>query len=127
MFRKQFVPMILDGTKTSTFRQDGKMNPGRGTILDMRYWTGLPYRSPQKKFAIAAAVSVQNYVLDTQEQNLTFFKDGEMRVINGIIMEDFARKDGFQTKEEFFDFFKNNYALRLIKVRRIEWEKIERK
>lgn len=50
LFQKEFVPKILDGTKTHTIRPERKRLVPPGEMLSLRHWAGTPYRSRQVSF-----------------------------------------------------------------------------
>jgi hypothetical protein len=127
MFKPQFVPMILDGTKKSTFRPIGKrlFNEYPMTKLDMRIWTGRPYVSPQQKFATALTYSIRRFGIIPAKGRILIPEKGRyvIDVVQAAI-EDIAQMDGFKNAEQFFDFFRNNYKGETIEMNRIIWQQL---
>ena len=104
MFQSRFAPGVLDGSKTSTIRGNRKRKVREGDILDLRQWSGAPYRYKQIKLREEICTHVEEIEL--------FF--------NGILYQPFcevadeekiARDDGFSSFAEMAAWFEKTHGL----------------
>lgn len=105
MVKPQFVDAILAGTKHRTIRPVPKRAISRGDLLDIRQWSGLPYRSKQ----IPVLLAVVRFVI-----SVTITED---RIFVGalndpmLMLDSFARADGFPDWPAMRDWFKQQHGL----------------
>jgi hypothetical protein len=101
MFKPQYEPMILAGTKTTTIRQ-ARMNVGE--VRSFRVWTGAAYRSKQREFVRAEIVSAVPFQLTSGEpgqctMSMCYMACDEQGMTN------IARNDGFPGWRHLLDAF----------------------
>jgi hypothetical protein len=123
MFKKEFVPAILDGTKTSTFRPIPKREIYKGMLLDMRVWSGLPYRSKQVRFAEAVLCDFCDYMIYPMA-GIMSCEGLPGGLMDSSKLDEMARADGFGEARAFFDFFRRNYKGKIvIRMTRMKWHR----
>lgn len=112
-FKPQFVPKILAGTKIHTLREDktNRWQAGR----KMHMYTGR-YTATDRQFIKAAeCVSVQQVLLFPENRWIGVHnKAGVMQYLTKFEIEEFARNDGFDTLEAFWQWFTTTQTLKLI-------------
>ncbi len=106
MFKKRFVPAIMDGTKQQTARPVPERPILPGHILDLRYWSDKAFRSPQIKIWEAVVTRVQSIEITAAG---TVILDG--KPLGPILHGQFARADGFASREEMITWFKAEHTL----------------
>jgi len=103
-FKKQFVPMILDGSKVHTIRRRRKHPIKVGVKLFL--YTGM--RTKQcKLIAVIECVKVEPIVIMPDEKSLfipNIYNGWDLLSVNAI--NQIAHEDGFEDAYDFFDFFK---------------------
>lgn len=120
LFQGRFVPLILGQLKRQTvrkIRQDGH-DAKTGDVLDIRHWSGMPYRSKQAKLGEAVCSCVLEIGLT---QNGILIIDGE--IIGTWDADKFAQRDGFSNFAEMFLWFAQNHALPF-RGRAIRWDEL---
>ena len=100
MFRREFVPLILDGTKGLTIRKKARLKPGER--FAMRYWSGAPYRSKQVEFATATA-----WIVEPIKISMLRIESPRGELSRRFI----ARKDGFKGWAAMRSFFNQTHGL----------------
>jgi len=116
-FKQQFVPKILAGTKIHTLREDktNRWQAGR----KMHMYTGR-YTATDRQFVKKAeCVSVQYISLYAGVELICTSNliDGEFildRTLSDTEALEFARNDGFDTLEDFWQWFTTTQTLKLI-------------
>jgi hypothetical protein len=96
--QKQFVPMILDGSKPHTIRRRRKRPTKVGDVLYL--YTGL--RTKQCKFVLeTTCTKIVPIVIYPNLGRVVL--DGRMLPLDEVLK--FAIKDGFANQMDFFKFF----------------------
>ncbi len=108
-FKKEFVPMILDGSKPHTIRRRRKRPTRVGDVLYL--FTGL--RTKQCKLvAISECVKIEPILLIPEAMIIWIsssqvdINESNMRPLSIDEINDLAHRDGFEDTYDFFDFFK---------------------
>lgn len=102
-FKKQFVPMIIDGQKPHTIRKRRKRPTKVGDVLKM--FTGMRTKNC---FQFAQAVC-------THVEPVIIYPSVGKIMVDGAFMTDaevnrLARRDGFESTKDFFMFFETTYG-----------------
>lgn len=123
MVQPRFEPAILARTKCSTIRRRRKRTPAKLDIIQLRAWTGTPYRSRQR--IIGEAV-----VQDATPIRLTPHRvHGVPKVPRrlGSTANFIARRDGFKDYAEMWAWFKQTYGdnLRSFDGELVSWDFFE--
>jgi hypothetical protein len=101
MFKPQFVPMLQNGTKTTTIRA----KPWQvGETYSARYWSARPYNSPQIAFGTVK-------VLEASPISLTNIDCLGLGRAAGIV----ASCDGFSGWQEMRAWFQKNHHETFVK------------
>lgn len=103
-FQKQFVPMILDGSKPHTIR---KKRARRPTVAGDRLFLYTGMRTKNSEL-------IANALCTLVEPVIIYPFIGHIRNGDGVLMdvpeiEALAKADGFQDVESFFEFFCKTY------------------
>ena len=126
MCQRAFVPKIKAGTKLHTFRPERARQIQPGDTLDLRVWIELPYRSKQEKVCEVQCIGVTRGEIDSNRRTVYLIENGSWyyrrgpRFIDDVELIDFARRDGFTTTHELFEFFRFTHAGRMT-GQLIEW------
>lgn len=112
MCQRRFVPQIVAGTKLHTIRAQRRRQIYQGDQLDLREWTGRPYRSPQRKIAVVPCVAAPQIEVDARRRRIFLFTPSHYYPEGGYIMDEiaFAQRDGFIYTDDFFQFFRDHHA-----------------
>lgn len=102
MVKTRFVPMVLSGRKRHTVRPTPKRMPEAGDMIDLREWTGKPYRSKQRRVLLAPIEIVRP--IDITETSIAILSFPEP-------CEDFAMADGFESFSEMLEWFLETHDL----------------
>lgn len=94
VFQTRFAPMIRSGRKRQTIRPHRKRPIRAEDILDLRCWSGKPYRSKQQKLLETVCLSVTPITIE-----------------NDFADEDMAWLDGFDTTAEMHAWFQGMHGL----------------
>jgi hypothetical protein len=129
MCQRQFVPAILAGTKLHTIRAERVRSIKPGDILDLRAWTGLPYRSKQEKLIERVCIGCTRIDVDSNTREIYMMETGGSWYYRGGPREidlaeeklALAQRDGFASAHAFFEFFRFTHA-GLLKGQLIEWK-----
>jgi len=116
-FKQQFVPKILAGTKIHTLREDktNRWQAGR----KMHMYTGRYTATDRQFIKEAECMSVQYISLYAGVELICTSNliDGEF-ILDRTLSDDeaieFARNDGFDTLEDFWQWFTTTQTLKLI-------------
>jgi hypothetical protein len=105
-FKPQFAQLVESGAKRQTIRPVPKTMPRPGDIFDARQWTGLPYRSKQRKLGEWPIVRVAD----------VFIAEGwallDMKPVHEFsALDAFARADGFGSWEQLTHWFRTTHGL----------------
>ncbi|OAM89305.1 ASCH domain-containing protein [Termitidicoccus mucosus] len=107
MFQPRFVPLILDGTKTSTIRLPRKREVRVGDICDLRTWTGRPYASKQRKLREVVCAAVLSVEIDESwEVWLHGNKRLEIKERRAL-----ARGEGFYSPMDMLTWFRDTHGM----------------
>lgn len=113
-FKPQFAPRVESGEKRQTIRPTPKVMPRPGDIFDARQWTGLPYRSKQRKLGEWPVVRVAQCTINSQG---VVYIDGE------LAPKGFAKADGFCGSCAMINWFRDTHGLPFSGIL-IEWDPI---
>jgi len=110
MFKPRFVRLVRSGVKQQTIRPVRKRPIEAGDALALRYWSGLPYRSPQVTICYATCTAVWDIEIRGVDAGLSTC------IVNGDELTPFqrstlARDDGFDDWAGMWDWFKANHGL----------------
>ncbi len=110
-FQKQFVPLIIDGQKPHTIRKRRKHPTKVGDVLML--FTGMRTKSC-RQFAEAKCVKIKPlriyvayksiYVYDPESKNPSLTPEG-WRIMSDWEERRLAKRDGFNSRDEFYKFF----------------------
>lgn len=106
MFQQLFAPRVKDGSKRQTIRPKRKRPIKPGSMLSLREWEGLPYRSKQRELNHGPCLRVSD--IEITEGYIKI--DGELLGSPGAYAP-FAWKDGFASITEMVDWFLKNHGL----------------
>lgn len=89
------------------FVKECRVRVGMG--LSFRHWEGKPYRSRQEEFGVGGCKGVQDVVIIWSKDRVR-----KHVVVDGVILDDFgvgmlARNDGFDSVDEFFEWFSEDF------------------
>lgn len=114
LFQSRFADLVASGQKPHTIRPERKRLIHVGDTLDLRVWSGLPYRSKQRKLRVAVCTSVQPVIL----HNCT------MWIAKAPLLDAdadrLAQRDGFANRGDMFLWFEKTHGLPFCGVL-IEW------
>jgi hypothetical protein len=126
-FKPQFVPKILAGTKIHTLREDktnrwqtGRkmhMYTGRYTATDRQFikeaeCVSVQYVEVNAKLKLIYIGRMEHVVIYRQRLDSTYFQ--RVRELTEAQALQFARNDGFDTLEDFWQWFTTTKTLKLI-------------
>jgi len=110
-FQKQFVPMILDGSKTHTIRRRRKYPTKEGSILSL--YVGMRTKSCK----LIAEVPCENVI---PVLIYPFQKRFAANILDDF--DTFVREDGFENTDDFFEFFERYEQDALTDFEVIYWD-----
>lgn len=110
MFKPQFAHLVEAGKKCQTVRPKPKRIPERGDIIDCRAWSGLPYRSPQRRLLEAF---ISDVIPITISWSQVRFPTG---CLSAIDAEKFAYDDGFVTLQAMLAWFEHEHGLPFVGI-----------
>jgi hypothetical protein len=107
MFKPQFAALVKSGKKRQTVRPTpkGRM-PVAGDTIEMRQWTGMPYRSKQRLLGESTIVHVERISID----RTALIKNGG-NYFGLLICDEFARADGFKDFADMVQWFDETHGL----------------
>lgn len=111
-FKPQFVDKILNGTKIHTIREDqyGRWHPG----MTMHMATGVRTKN-YKQFHEAKCISVQEISIFSKYKEVWLFDEWEkVYRLTNIQVETLAKNDGFDTVEDFWNWFNGAFYGKII-------------
>jgi hypothetical protein len=120
LFQERFAPAVARGTKPHTIRPRRKRRIRAGDTLDLRAWTGKPYRSKQRKLREVTCIAVMPIEVDRLRW-LIWVKDSRTRLLDSIEALHLAQRDGFASLDEMFNWFEAMHGLPF-KGELIAWE-----
>lgn len=121
IFQDRFAQLVASGEKPHTIRPKRKRPIRVGDVLDLRQWTGKPYRSKQRKLRLATCIAVTPIELCFIRHRLLVWLRGKTpRHLTTAEIEALARRDGFADGAEMADWFSNMHEL-LFAGMLIEW------
>jgi hypothetical protein len=125
MCQRRFVSKIEANTKLHTIRPERKRPIRPGDLLDLRYWSGKPYRSKQKKIKVVTCVGYAQIDISVRLHHVwlltrSHYYGSRVRRLNADQVLTLAQRDGFTFTHELFQFFRDNHGGILI-GRLIEW------
>jgi len=106
MFKPQFAPLVLNGSKRQTIRPTPKRMPKVGDKESWRKWSALPYRSPQVELAKVELKSVSQIKIVGYGM---FILNGEDCTWNKA--QEIARLDGFGSLHDMMTWFLKTHGL----------------
>lgn len=106
MFKPQFAPLVLNGSKRQTIRPMPKRMPIVGQKESWRKWSDKPYRSKQIELAQVVVTNVQSIKLVGHGM---FVLSGEDCTWDEA--QDIARLDGFESLESMMQWFISTHGL----------------
>jgi hypothetical protein len=124
-FKKQFVPLILNGTKIHTIREDQKNRWKVGMKIHMA--TGVRTKE-YNQFAIAKVTKIDSIAIawhrhhtpeEVNQTVLVYINENRFSWSSKTIQE-LVKNDGFNTMEEFFEWFNEDFTGKII-----HWELIK--
>lgn len=101
-FKPQFATLVESEMKWQTVRPTPKVMPRPGDLFDARQWTGLPYRSKQRKLGEWPIVRVAQCTINSQG---VIYVDGE------LAPKGFAKADGFPSHAALCNWFRDTHGL----------------
>jgi hypothetical protein len=116
MFQPRFAALVESGVKCQTVRPRRKRRIEVGDVVDLRTWTGLPYRSKQRQLRVATVTRICMARIEVRRDKIHPECDHHLITISGepfnnfALEKGFACADGFNGPKEFYDFFAANYA-----------------
>jgi hypothetical protein len=117
LFQPRFASLVESGAKTTTIRPTPKRPIRVGDVLDLRTWTGQPYRSKQRKLREAVCTAVRSIEMDCIG-GLTWLS----HVSNYVeAAEKVARREGFADRRDMIRWFKETHGFPFKGVL-IEWQ-----
>lgn len=115
-FKPQFKEPILNGTKIHTIREDKNNRWKPGNTIQMA--TGVRTKN-YNCFAKADCVYVQDieikWVKDkiTQSRGVIVYID-DVNITQTDLIDDLVKNDGFESRRDFFEWFKNDFKGKII-------------
>lgn len=106
-FKKQFVKKIKDGSKIHTIRVDKHNRWKEGSTI--HFATGVRTKK-YKQFIGGQCLGVQKIYIDNEQTVVSV--DGQRLTFAGI--ERLAKNDGFDSVEDFFKWFGDNFSGKII-------------
>jgi hypothetical protein len=120
LFQPRFAPLVEAGAKLQTIRPLRKRPVQSGDVLDLRTWTGAPYRSPQRKLREVVCTRTAQIEIDSL-RGLVWIGEGfESELLTRRQADRFAQRDGFKGRGEMADWFEAMHGLPFAGVL-IEW------
>jgi hypothetical protein len=115
MFQPRFAPLVESGAKLQTIRPWRKRQIKAGDIVDLRTWSGLPYRSKQRKLCEAMVAMVLPVSIYIQIEPGRYETRALRLGYGGAEMDEatlsrFSHADGFTSTADFFGFFERTYG-----------------
>jgi uncharacterized protein YqfB (UPF0267 family) len=125
-FKEQFVEPILNGSKIHTIREDATNRWKAGRVMDMA--TGVRTKA-YNKFTEQICIGIQTIEIkwtvpsnnDTiKNRSVKVFIDGKnishhwYKDTDELIMDVLAKNDGFETLQDFFGWFSEDFTGKLI-------------
>lgn len=110
LFKPQFAPAVLAGTKCCTIRAKSKISIQPGDTLDLRQWSARPYASKQIKLREALCTRVRD--LNIIDETLVALRERGLSQPQILLPEQvalLAECDGFESVAAFFDFFRSRF------------------
>ena len=105
LFQTRFAEAVRTGAKTQTVRATPKRMPAAGDIIDLRTWSGAPYRSKQTHLGLGRIEMVAPVQIDTQGITI-----GATLLVPSNAHH-FARLDGFTDEQELLKWFDATHGL----------------
>jgi len=105
LFQSRFADLVKSGAKRQTIRPERKRAIAVGDTLDLRAWSGLPYRTPQQRLVTATCTSVQHVRIYTLGIRLNY-----QPLVRDRAYE-FARRDGFKDEADMLRWFETMHGV----------------
>lgn len=128
MFQPEFREPIWKGVKRSTIRAIRKESaPERypvGTMLEMRNWSGVPYRSKPVAFSSGHVVKRSRRLNLGLNDRGDFYVIRESSALNELELDELAKVEGFDSAAALIKWFTLNHKLKPgdhISCRQTEW------
>lgn len=110
MFKPRFAPLVEAGTKPTTIRPPRKREVRVGDVLDLRTWTGAPYRSKQRKLREEVCVEAVGIALGAAP-GLARIAGGAWPCMEWADVVALARGEGFPSVSEMWEWFEAEHGL----------------
>jgi hypothetical protein len=98
-----FIKKILDGVKTSTIRKVSTREVG--DVLQAYHWAGMPYMTKHVDFAQIKITSKSNISIIPDKRRVVIFQNNKANELNQVEIEFLSKREGFETVNDFFDWF----------------------
>lgn len=105
LFKTRFASAVRDGFKTQTVRATPKRLPAINDTIDLRAWSGLPYRSKQTHLGLGHIIQVLPIHLDAH--GIEIGPD----YLSPADAEKFAFDDGFPSEQAMLEWFDTTHGL----------------
>jgi hypothetical protein len=115
-FKKEFKPLILDRVKKTTIRQGNRWKEG-GKI---HFYTGSRTKDAEQ-FAAGTVLQVVPVLIWPNARLISFWKGDGFYLMTPLMLSGLVKIEGFDSKEAFFEFFRNNYGAEM-RGQLIVWE-----
>lgn len=119
MFMPRFAPLVEAGTKPTTIRPTPKRKIKAGDVVDLRTWTGKPYRSKQRKLREAYVTKVSP--VQIMFSRGSFFIRIAKQLLAPAEVVTLAKRDGFKDGIDLLLWFEQTHGLPFKGVL-IEWK-----
>lgn len=109
-FQARFAPAIEAGLKTQTIRARGKRQPPKpGDTLQL--YTGLRTSAVRKLFRPdPVCTSVDEICISARTGVVSMIRDNRWQWLDADEIEALAREDGFDSADDFFQFFLDQHG-----------------
>lgn len=117
LFQRRFVDAILRGEKWHTIRPNPKRKILRGDTASLRYWTGQPYRSKQKKIMEVDVIRVEGVRIQLRPMLVGGYLTDHLEIFVGgkrlttLEQIHLAFSDGFDNRADLVNWFRREHGL----------------
>lgn len=115
LFKPRFAPLVEAGTKRTTIRPPRTRPVRLYDLMDLRTWTGRPYKDPQRKLCMGRCVEHQTCVIIPPFGRGITGTPGKVLLglrepLIGAEADAFARNDGFADYAEMIAWFQKEHG-----------------
>ncbi|MBK6742478.1 MAG: hypothetical protein IPG66_05665 [Hydrogenophilales bacterium] len=119
-FKERFAPAIQSGAKCQTIRARGKRRPPKvGEALQL--YQGLRTKEAKKLLGKVACTSVEAISISPRTGVVQMIRGNYWDVLDADEIEALAKADGFNSADDFFDFFLCQYGSNTVSGYLIKW------